>query len=108
MPRDDESTYAKKQKRQAEHIEEGYERRGISHQEAERRAWAIVNKETGRKEERLRPRQESKPRILAQGRPSVRPRGRDTPGSCAFALVQESGGQPQAPRGTVKALGPHD
>jgi hypothetical protein len=33
------------QKRQAEHIEEGYERRGVSHGEAERRAWATVNKQ---------------------------------------------------------------
>jgi hypothetical protein len=38
MPRGDKSSYTEKQKRQAEHIEEGYERRGISHQEAERRA----------------------------------------------------------------------
>jgi hypothetical protein len=47
MPRGDKSSYTERQKRQAEHIEEGYERRGISHQEAERRAWATVNKETG-------------------------------------------------------------
>jgi hypothetical protein len=47
MPRGDKSSYTEKQKRQAEHIEEGYERRGIAHQEAERRAWATVNKETG-------------------------------------------------------------
>jgi hypothetical protein len=36
-----------KQKRKAEHIEEGYEDRGVSHDEAERRAWATVNKESG-------------------------------------------------------------
>ena len=47
MPRGDKSSYTEKQKRQATHIEEGYERHGISHQEAERRAWATVNKETG-------------------------------------------------------------
>ena len=47
MPRGDKSSYTGKQKRQAEHIEEGYEQRGIAHQEAERRAWATVNKETG-------------------------------------------------------------
>jgi plasmid stabilization system protein ParE len=47
MPRGDKSSYTNKQKRQAEHIEEGYERRGISRREAERRAWATVNKETG-------------------------------------------------------------
>ncbi|NHN86871.1 plasmid stabilization protein [Acetobacter musti] len=47
MPRGDKSTYTDKQKRQAEHIEEGHEKRGISEGEAERRAWATVNKETG-------------------------------------------------------------
>jgi plasmid stabilization system protein ParE len=47
MPRGDKSSYSDKQKRQAEHIEEGYEKRGVSHREAERRAWATVNKETG-------------------------------------------------------------
>jgi plasmid stabilization system protein ParE len=47
MPRGDKSTYTDKQKRQAEHIEEGYEDKGVSKKEAERRAWATVNKETG-------------------------------------------------------------
>ena len=47
MPRGDKSSYTSKQKRQAEHIEEGYEKRGVSECEAERRAWATVNKETG-------------------------------------------------------------
>src|SRR5580765_6349728 len=47
MPRGDKSSYTAKQKRQAEHIEEGYEQRGVSEKEAERRAWATVNKETG-------------------------------------------------------------
>jgi plasmid stabilization system protein ParE len=47
MPRGDKSSYTGKQKRKAEHIEEGYERRGVSHREAERRAWATVNKESG-------------------------------------------------------------
>ncbi|HYY41749.1 MAG TPA: hypothetical protein VE775_03390 [Pyrinomonadaceae bacterium] len=47
MPRGDKSSYTDKQKRQAEHIEEGYEQRGASKEEAERRAWATVNKETG-------------------------------------------------------------
>ena len=46
MPRGDKSSYTDKQKRQAEHIEEGYEKRGTSKKEAERRAWATVNKET--------------------------------------------------------------
>lgn len=47
MPRGDKSSYTDKQKRQAEHIEEGYESRGVPGGEAERRAWATVNKETG-------------------------------------------------------------
>ena len=46
MPRGDKSSYTDKQKRQAEHIEKGYENRGVSDKEAERRAWATVNKET--------------------------------------------------------------
>ena len=46
MPRGDKSSYTDKQKRQAEHIEEGYESRGVESKEAERRAWATGNKET--------------------------------------------------------------
>jgi hypothetical protein len=45
MPRGDKSSYTSKQKRQAEHIEEGYELRGVSEKGAERRAWATVNKQ---------------------------------------------------------------
>ena len=44
MPRGDKSKYTQKQQRKAEHIEEGYKRRGVSEDEAERRAWATVNK----------------------------------------------------------------
>ncbi len=46
MPKGDKGSYTDKQKRQAEHIEEGYEKRGVSDDEAERRAWATVNKTT--------------------------------------------------------------
>jgi len=45
MPRGDKSAYTDKQKRQAEHIEEGYKKRGVSEDEAESRAWATVNKQ---------------------------------------------------------------
>jgi plasmid stabilization system protein ParE len=45
MPQGDKSAYTDKQKRKAEHIEEGYEKRGVSEKEAERRAWATVNKD---------------------------------------------------------------
>jgi plasmid stabilization system protein ParE len=47
MPRGDKSSYTDKQKRQAEHIEEGYEKRGIGTKTAVKRAWATVNKLTG-------------------------------------------------------------
>ena len=47
MPRGDKSSYPDKQKRQVEHIEEGYEKRGVPEKEAERRAWATENKISG-------------------------------------------------------------
>jgi len=47
MPQGDKPAYSEKQKRKAEHIEEGYEDRGVGKGEAERRAWATVNKESG-------------------------------------------------------------
>jgi plasmid stabilization system protein ParE len=47
MPRGDKSAYTDKQKRQAEHIEQGYEHRDVPENKAERRAWASVNKATG-------------------------------------------------------------
>lgn len=47
MPRGDKSKYTGKQERKAEHIVESYEARGVSEKEAERRAWATVNKDDG-------------------------------------------------------------
>jgi plasmid stabilization system protein ParE len=47
MPQGDKSSYTDKQKRKAEHIAEGYEDRGVSGKEAESRAWATVNAESG-------------------------------------------------------------
>ena len=47
MPRGDKGAYTDKQKRQAEHIAEGYEERGVGEEEAESRAWATVNKISG-------------------------------------------------------------
>lgn len=47
MPQGDKSAYTDKQKRQAEHIEESYEKRGVPEEEAEARAWATVNKMSG-------------------------------------------------------------
>ena len=47
MSQGDKSAYTDKQKRQVEHIEEGYEKRGVPEKEAERRAWATENKISG-------------------------------------------------------------
>jgi plasmid stabilization system protein ParE len=47
MPRGDKSKYTDKQERKADRIAESYEHRGVSEQEAERRAWATVNKDDG-------------------------------------------------------------
>src|SRR5277367_3286610 len=47
MPRGDKSKYTDKQERKAEHIEQSYESRGVPEEEAERRAWATVNKDDG-------------------------------------------------------------
>ncbi|MFO3723501.1 termination factor Rho [Pseudomonas sp. HLMP] len=47
MPRGDKDKYTDKQKRKAEHIEESYEAKGVPKDEAEARAWATVNKQSG-------------------------------------------------------------
>jgi plasmid stabilization system protein ParE len=47
MPRGDKTKYTQKQERKADHITESYESRGVPESEAERRAWATVNKESG-------------------------------------------------------------
>jgi hypothetical protein len=47
MPTGSKATYTSKQKRQARHIEQSYEDKGVGAKEAESRAWATVNKETG-------------------------------------------------------------
>jgi hypothetical protein len=47
MPQGDKSSYTDKQKRQAKHIEESYEKRGTPPAEAKRRAWATENKVSG-------------------------------------------------------------
>ena len=47
MARGSKTAYTEKQKREAEHIAEGYAKRGVSATEAKRRAWATVNAMTG-------------------------------------------------------------
>jgi hypothetical protein len=47
MPRGDKSRYTPKQKRKARLIEQSYEQRGLDEPEAQARAWATVNKQSG-------------------------------------------------------------
>ncbi|MBA4013845.1 MAG: hypothetical protein C0481_18435 [Phenylobacterium sp.] len=47
MPRGEKSKYTDKQERKADHIAQSYEDKGVSEREAERRAWATVNKQDG-------------------------------------------------------------
>ena len=78
MVRGSESKYTGKQKRKAEHIEKGYEKRGTSKKEAERRAWATVNKESGggKKSGSGRGRKESKASSRKGGRKGGRKKKR--------------------------------
>jgi plasmid stabilization system protein ParE len=47
MPQGSKAKYTDKQERKADHIAEGYEKKGVSKKEAESRAWATVNKQDG-------------------------------------------------------------
>ena len=47
MPQGDKTRYTAKQDRKADHIAEGYEKKGVGKKEAESRAWATVNKQDG-------------------------------------------------------------
>jgi plasmid stabilization system protein ParE len=97
MPRGSKAKYTDKQKRMAEHIEEGYERRGVPEDEAERRAWATVNKETGGGKKSGSGR--GKPINLAPARKGGRLGGRAAARrpAAARSLGQEGGRCSQAP-----------
>lgn len=101
MPRGDKSSYTDKQKRQAEHIEEGYERRGVPEHEAERRAWATVNKEThgGKKSGSGRGKKEDHSPSRKGGRLAARPQ----PGGRRPSAL----GRPKKPHELASA-GQHD
>ncbi|MGE8497499.1 MAG: Rho termination factor N-terminal domain-containing protein [Pseudomonas sp.] len=47
MPRGSKDKYTDKQQRKAEHIEDSYKDKGVPQEEAEARAWATVNKQSG-------------------------------------------------------------
>ena len=74
MPQGDKSKYTDKQERKAEHIEQSYESRGVPEKEAERRAWATVNKDDGggKKASGSGRRKIDWPSRRAQGRPDWR------------------------------------
>ena len=97
MPRGDKSSYTDKQKRQAEHIEEGYEQLGVSPRKPSgapgRRS---TRKPVAARRERVRPRQEGQPRFLAQRRTPGRPRRGEPAGGCTLAFGEKGGGNAQA------------
>ena len=72
MPRGDKSSYSAQQKRKARRIEKSYEARGVDHQEAEARAWATVNKQSGGGEKSGSGRRTSAGRKSAARRDSAR------------------------------------
>src|ERR1700730_9375238 len=104
MPRGDKSKYTGKQKRKADHIAEGYESRGVPEKEAERIAWATVNKESGGgKKSGSGPRSTGIPRLIAKGRPTWGPSICQPASGRAFSCGQEGRGDPQAPCFVVNA-----
>ena len=107
MPRGDKSSYTNKQKRQAQHIEEGYEQRGVPADEAERRAWATVNKETGggKKSGSGRGKKVSHASSRKGGRLGGRAAA-SRPAAAPFAFGQEGCGDPQAADRTLSAMSP--
>jgi hypothetical protein len=98
MPRGDKSKYTDKQERKADHIAESYESRGVPEKEAERRAWATVNKERRRQEERVGAGQAGKPCLIAQRRKAWRQSVGFPFCSRALGLGKEGGGNAQTQR----------
>lgn len=103
MPRGDKAKYTDRQKRKAEHIEESYEKRGVSKKESERRAWATVNKEEGggNKSGSGRGVRDTKVSSRKGGRLGGRAAARRP--AAARALGQEGGGDAQAARGPLNS-----
>ena len=76
MPRGDKDAYTDKQKRQAEHIEEGYEKKGVGKKEAEERAWRTVNARSGGGKESGSGRQTSRSEAAKKGWETRRKHGK--------------------------------
>jgi plasmid stabilization system protein ParE len=92
MPRGDKSAYTDKQKRKAEHIEEGYEKQGLSENEAERRAWATVNAmdHGGKKSGSGRGKRTNKAPARKGGRKGGRAAARKTPRTASRKTARKS------------------
>ena len=108
MPRGDKSKYTDKQERKADHIAEGYEKRGVSEKEAERRAWATVNKDDGGGKSRAVRAGVPAPGIGgAQGRTGRRQSCRFEARGSPLSVSEESGGNAKTPR-TFRPWIPND
>ncbi len=96
MPRGDKSAYTDKQKRQAEHIEEGYKEKGVSDETAEKRAWATVNKASGggRKSGSGRGKPENKEPYAKGGRKGGHAGGRATAARPKAKTARSKAGKP--------------
>ena len=107
MPRGSKAKYTDKQDRKADHIAEGYEASGVSHKEAERRAWATVNKESGggKKSGSGRGKKESHASARKGGRIGGRAAA-SRPKCSALGIGAQGGSDAQAPR-SVRALAHH-
>ena len=98
MPRGDKSKYTDRQKRKAQHIEEGYEERGVV--EGRSRAARVGHRQQGRRrrqQERIGTRRAGHQSLVAQGRAARRTRERPAAGCGAQALGEKGRGDTQAP-----------
>ncbi len=105
MPRGDKSKYTDKQERKADHIAESYENRGVPEQEAERRAWATVNKDDGGGERpggSGRGKSTGHPAAHKGGRKGARRRGFAVAGQ-PIGIGEKGGGHPETQRGAPRA-----
>lgn len=95
MARGSKDKYTDKQKRKAAHIEESYEARGVPREEAEARAWATVNKQSGGGERKGGSGQDTSPQKKAAARKSsarravATRRGTPRPGSTLESMTRQ-------------------
>src|ERR1700686_1959606 len=103
MPRGDKSKYTGKQERKADHIAESYEARGVPEKEAERRAWATVNRESGGGKKSGSGRGQLNPTPHHEKAARLAPSISEPFSGRAFGFGQESCGHSQAARLALNA-----